>query len=150
MKTLELDFIQNELWKLCDKAAQDNEVPIAALVIEGNEILSRAHNQTEARGTFTAHAELLAIEEACRKKGSKYLTNCELYVSLEPCVMCFTAARLARISKLIYILPNEKFGFRSASSQNAYGKLEAFPMSCQAPISKSFEKQLSRFFESKR
>lgn len=88
---------------LAAKAARKGEVPIAAAVVAGDgTLLSLAHNRVEKRKDATAHAELLALRKAMKIRGSKYLADCTLYVTLEPCAMCAQAASLAKIKKIIY------------------------------------------------
>lgn len=88
---------------LAAAAASRGEVPIAACVVAADgTVLATAHNEVEARGDATAHAELLAIQAACRALGRKYLEGCTLYVTLEPCAMCAQAASLAKIGKLVF------------------------------------------------
>jgi len=91
-------------------AASRDEVPIGAVLVKDGKILSEQANRTEELDRFTAHAELLCIEEATKKIGSKHLLGCELYVTLEPCQMCLHAAKLSRIQSIAYLLPSEKFG----------------------------------------
>jgi tRNA(Arg) A34 adenosine deaminase TadA len=79
------------------------EVPIAAQIVGADgQVLATAHNEVEMRGDATAHAELLAIQAACAAQGRKYLEDCTLYVTLEPCAMCAAAASLAKIGKIIF------------------------------------------------
>ncbi len=88
---------------LAAKAARKGEVPIAAAVVAGDgTLLSLAHNRVEKRKDATAHAELLALRKAMKIRGSKYLADCTLYVTLEPCAMCAQASSLAKIKKIIY------------------------------------------------
>lgn len=91
------------LLDLAASAVLRGEVPVAAAIIAGDgALLSQAHNEVEIRGDATAHAELLAIRAACALRGSKYLADCTLVVTLEPCAMCAQAASLARISRIIF------------------------------------------------
>jgi tRNA(Arg) A34 adenosine deaminase TadA len=91
------------LVSLARAAADRGEVPIAAAVVAGDgTVLATAHNEVEARGDATAHAELLALQEAARKRGEKYLPDCTLYVTLEPCAMCAQAASLTKIQKIVF------------------------------------------------
>ncbi len=84
-------------------AAEAGEVPIAASIVAANgEVIASFHNEVEQRRDATAHAELLAIQMACRKLGRKYLEEYTLYVTLEPCAMCAQAAAHAKIGKIIY------------------------------------------------
>lgn len=79
------------------------EVPIAAAVLNPKgEVIATAHNEVETRGDATAHAELLAIQAACKALGTKYLMDCTLVVTLEPCAMCAQAASLAKIGKVVF------------------------------------------------
>lgn len=88
---------------LATTAAQRGEVPIAASIVAGDgTVLATAHNEVERRRDATAHAELLAIQAACVARGSKYLEDCTLYVTLEPCAMCAQAASLAKIRKIVF------------------------------------------------
>lgn len=92
-------------------AAAEGEVPVGAVVVAAGRIIARAHNQTERLGDVTAHAEMLAITAAAGALGAKYLTNCSLYVTVEPCVMCAGAIGWAQLSEIIYGASDEKRGF---------------------------------------
>ncbi len=93
----------SQLITLAHTAAEKGEVPIAACVVGGDgTVLATAHNLVETNGDATAHAELLAIRAASTTRGSKYLEDCTLYVTLEPCAMCAQAASLAKIKKIIF------------------------------------------------
>ena len=92
-----------QLLSLARAAAQKGEVPIAACVVGGDgTVLASAHNLVQTNGDATAHAELLAIRAASATRKSKYLEDCTLYVTLEPCAMCAQAASLAKIKKIIF------------------------------------------------
>lgn len=93
------------------KAAKMGEVPVGALVVCGKQIIAKAHNQTELLRDVTAHAEILAITTATQHLGSKYLPECTLYVTLEPCPMCAGALAWAQIGKLVYGTPDPKRGY---------------------------------------
>lgn len=92
-------------------AAAEGEVPVGAIIVCNNQIIARAHNQTERLNDVTAHAEMLAITAAAGVLGAKYLTNCSLYVTVEPCVMCAGAIGWAQLSAIIYGAEDEKRGF---------------------------------------
>lgn len=92
-------------------AAAEGEVPVGAVVVAAGRIIARAHNQTERLGDVTAHAEMLAITAAAGALGAKYLTNCSIYVTVEPCVMCAGAIGWAQLSEIIYGASDEKRGF---------------------------------------
>ena len=83
-------------------AEENDEVPVGAVIVCNDKIISRAHNQVEQLNDVTAHAEMLALTSAFNNMGAKYLDDCTLYVTLEPCVMCAGALIQARIKKVIY------------------------------------------------
>ncbi len=85
-----------------EKAYKIGEIPIGAVVVKDGEIISAAHNRRETGGSVLYHAELIAIHEACKKLGGWRLHECELYVTLEPCIMCSGAISQARIKKLYF------------------------------------------------
>lgn len=92
-------------------ALEEDEVPVGAVIVSQNRIIARAHNQTQTLNDVTAHAEMLAITSAASYLGGKYLQDCTIYVTLEPCVMCAGALRWAQIGKLVYGTADEKSGF---------------------------------------
>ncbi|HET7627749.1 MAG TPA: tRNA adenosine(34) deaminase TadA [Bacillales bacterium] len=92
------------------EAAAIGEVPIGAVIVQGDEIIAAAHNLRETEQQATAHAELLVIEEACRKTGFWRLTGCTLYVTLEPCAMCSGAIVQSRIERVVYGAADPKGG----------------------------------------
>ena len=94
-------------------AAGEGEVPVGAVVVCDNRIIAREHNRTEHLNDPTAHAEMLAITAATGLLGAKYLTDCTLYVTVEPCVMCAGAIGWAQIHTLIYGASDEKRGYQS-------------------------------------
>lgn len=92
------------------KALEIDEVPIGAVIVKDEEIISRAHNLRETLKNATAHAEILAINDACRKLGAWRLLDCEMYVTLEPCPMCAGAAVNARIKRIAFGAYDKKAG----------------------------------------
>lgn len=103
-------------------AAAEGEVPVGAVVVAAGRIIARAHNQTERLNDVTAHAEMLAITAATGLLGAKYLTGCQLYVTVEPCVMCAGAIGWAQLSEVIYGAPDEKRGFTRFAPQAFHPK----------------------------
>ncbi len=93
------------------QAFEAGEVPVGAVVVGGGRILARAHNLTETLCDVTAHAEMQAITMAANQLGGKYLTDCTLYVTVEPCVMCAGAIGWAQLSRVVYGAADEKRGF---------------------------------------
>lgn len=99
--------MNNEKWmkeaiKQAKKAAQKDEVPIGCVIVKDDQIIARAYNKREMKQCSTAHAEILAIEKACKKLGSWRLEDCDLYVTLEPCPMCSGAIIQSRIRNVIF------------------------------------------------
>ncbi len=98
-------------------ALAEGEIPIGAVVVCRGRIIARAHNLTELLHDVTAHAEMQAITSAANELGGKYLTDCTLYVTVEPCVMCAGAIGWAQISRIVYGAPDEKRGYRRFAPQ---------------------------------
>lgn len=94
--------------KEAKKSLKTNDVPVGAVIVEGDQIISKAHNTREKKHSIIGHAEINAIEKACRKKKSWHLNTCTLYVTLEPCQMCIEAAKQARIKCIIYAAKQQK------------------------------------------
>lgn len=99
--------MNNEKWmkeaiKQAKKAAQKDEVPIGCVIVKDDQIIAREYNKREMKQCSTAHAEILAIEKACKKLGSWRLEDCDLYVTLEPCPMCSGAIIQSRIRNVIF------------------------------------------------
>lgn len=92
-------------------AFDEGEIPIGAVVVCNDSIIARAHNLTERLKDVTAHAEIMAITSAANYLGGKYLTDCTLYVTLEPCVMCAGALSWAQIGRIVFGAADEKRGF---------------------------------------
>jgi tRNA(adenine34) deaminase len=96
------DYFMREALKEAQKAFEIGEVPVGAVVVCRNRVIARAHNQTEKLTDATAHAEMLAVTSAANHLGSKYLNECTLYVTLEPCVMCAGALHWVQLQKLVF------------------------------------------------
>jgi len=103
-------------------AAAKGEVPVGAVVVCNHQIIAKAHNQTELLNDPTAHAEMLAITAATSVLGAKYLTNCTLYVTLEPCIMCAGAIGWSQISALVYGANDPKKGFKKYAPEALHPK----------------------------
>ncbi len=109
------EYFMKEALKEAQKAWSENEVPVGAVVVARGKIVARAYNQVEKLNDPTAHAEMLAITSASNAFGSKYLTECTLYVTLEPCVMCAGASVWSQISKVVYGASDTDRGFARLS-----------------------------------
>ena len=105
-------------------AAAEDETPVGAVIVCGDRIIARAHNQTERLNDPTAHAEMLAITAATGALGAKYLTDCHLYVTVEPCVMCAGAIAWAQLASLVYGAKDEKRGFTILAPTALHPKTE--------------------------
>ena len=92
-------------------AFDEDEIPVGAVVVSGDRIIARAHNNTERLHDVTAHAEMLALTAAANLLGAKYLSDCTLYVTLEPCVMCAGAIGWTQIGRVVYGASDPKRGF---------------------------------------
>lgn len=92
-------------------ASEEGEIPVGAVVVCENRIIAKARNQTEKLTDVTAHAEILAITAAAEYLGSKYLNECTIYITLEPCVMCAGALAWAQIGRVVYGADDDKRGF---------------------------------------
>lgn len=97
--------------RLAEQAYEEGEIPVGAIVVSNDRIIAKAYNQTERLQDVTAHAEMLALTSAFNYFGAKYVPECTLYVTLEPCVMCAGALHWAQLGALVYAAPDEKKGF---------------------------------------
>jgi len=105
------EFFMKEALKEAQKAYEEDEVPIGAVVVCNDRVIARAHNLTERLNDVTAHAEMQAITAAANYLGAKFLDGCTLYVTVEPCVMCAGASYWARIGRIVYGAFDEKRGY---------------------------------------
>src|SRR5277367_4483157 len=107
------EYFMREALKEARYAFEEDEVPIGAVIVCQNKIIARAHNLTERLNDVTAHAEMQAFTSAANFLGGKYLDECTLYVTIEPCVMCAGATAWAQLGSIIYGARDEKKGFLS-------------------------------------
>lgn len=113
-----------EALRLAREAYADGEVPVGAVVVGNGRVLGRGRNQTERLQDVTAHAEIIAITAAAGTLGAKYLTDCTLYVTLEPCAMCAGALYWAQVGRVVFGATDEKRGFRLLSPSPLHPKTE--------------------------
>jgi tRNA(adenine34) deaminase len=118
------DYFMGEALKEAQKAFDAGEVPVGAVVVCQHRIIARAHNLTERLTDVTAHAEMQAITAAANHLGGKYLDDCTVYVTLEPCAMCAGAMAWAQLGKLVYGADDEKRGYRMFSPKMLHPRTE--------------------------
>ena len=128
------------------KAYDEDEVPIGAVVVCKGRVIARAHNLTEMLNDVTAHAEMQAITAAASNIGGKYLTDCTLYVTVEPCPMCAGAIAWAQLSRLVYGAEDEKRGYHRYAPDVLHPKTEVVRGVCADEATALMKK----FFASKR
>ncbi len=118
------EYFMNEALKEAKKALSKEEIPIGAVIVSENVILARGHNMTEELKDVTAHAEIIAITSAENYLGNKFLNNCSLFVTLEPCPMCASAGKWAQLSRIVYGAADPKSGYLGVSSELMHPKAE--------------------------
>lgn len=118
------EYFMGEALREARKAEGEDEIPVGAVVVSGDDIIGRAHNQTEMLHDVTAHAEILAMSAAAEHLGAKYLTGCTLYVTLEPCVMCAGALGWAQVGRIVYGAGDPKRGFERLGRSMLHPKTE--------------------------
>jgi len=112
------EYFMSEALKQAQKAYDAGEVPVGALVVWDNKIISRGHNQVEQLNDSTAHAEMIALTSAFNTLGSKYLTEAVLYVTVEPCLMCCGTMYWSKVGKIIYGAADIKNGYKKTTGDN--------------------------------
>jgi len=118
------EYYMGEALREARRAADEDEIPVGAVVVAGDSIIARTHNQTERLHDVTAHAEMLALTAAADHLGAKYLTGCTLYVTLEPCVMCAGALGWAQLDRIVYGADDPKRGFQRLGNAMLHPKTE--------------------------
>jgi tRNA(adenine34) deaminase len=124
MHTYDHDYFMGEALKLAAQAGEEGEIPVGAVVVSQNRIIGRGYNQTQKLNDVTAHAEMLAITAAAQYLGGKYLPQCTLYVTLEPCVMCAGAIFWSQCRQLIYGASDPKRGYSQLQAMVLHPKTQ--------------------------
>ncbi len=140
------EYFMKEALKEAQIAYDKDEVPIGAVVVLNNKIIARAHNLTETLNDVTAHAEMQAFTAAANALGAKYLNECNLYVTLEPCVMCAGASFWTQIGNIIYGASDPKRGFQTVGKKLLHPKTKIK----KGILEKECSLLLKSFFEKKR
>lgn len=128
------------------QAYDEGEVPVGAVVVCKGRVIARAHNLTETLTDATAHAEMQAVTAAANFLGGKYLSDCTLYVTVEPCVMCAGALGWAQLQRLVYGTTDEKRGFRKFAPQALHPKTEV----TEGVMAEECAKLMKEFFSARR
>lgn len=128
-----------------EKAFEANEIPVGAVIVANGQIIAKAHNLTERLNDVTAHAEMQAITAAANYLGGKYLKDCILYVTLEPCAMCAGALYWSQISKIVFAATDQTRGFRTMG-----GKLHPKTEVISGILEEEASQLLKDFFMNKR
>lgn len=137
-------FMKKALFE-AEAAFESGEIPVGAIIVIDNKVIARSHNLTELLNDVTAHAEMQAITSAANFLGGKYLKNCTLYVTLEPCQMCAGALYWSQISKIVYGATDESRGFVEMGT-----KLHPKTVVFKGVLEKECAELMKRFFQSKR
>ena len=140
------EYFMKEALKEAKTALSKDEVPIGAVVVLKDQIIGRGHNLTEQLKDVTAHAEMQAITAASEFLGAKYLTDCKLYVTMEPCVMCAGALAWSQISELVFAAKDEKRGAGRLETNVYHPKTKV----TQGPLQEECSELVKEFFRQKR
>ncbi|MCK6649922.1 MAG: nucleoside deaminase [Bacteroidia bacterium] len=140
------EYFMREALKEAKKAFDADEVPVGAVVVCNNKIIARAHNLTERLNDVTAHAEMQAITSAANFLNGKYLNECTMYITLEPCVMCAGALSWSQIGKIVYGASDTKRGFNLIGNKILHPKTEII----QGIIAGECADLMKNFFQKKR
>ncbi len=135
---------------LARQAAEIDEVPVGAIVVKDGEIIAKAYNTREHTKCATHHAEILAIEEACRRLGGWRLVGSTLYVTMEPCAMCAGAIINARLPRVVYGAPDIRFGAFGSLLDLSSLPLNHRPVICGGVLGEEAREMLSSYFKKKR
>jgi tRNA(adenine34) deaminase len=127
-------------------AYEEGEIPIGAVIVCQDRVISRAHNLTETLHDVTAHAEMQAITAAANQLGGKYLKDCTLYVTVEPCVMCAGALGWSQMSRVVYGASDEKRGYEKYAPHAMHPKCEV----TRGVLEEECRSLMQRFFKDKR
>lgn len=138
----------NEAYKEAKLAYKNDEVPVGCVIVRNDKVIARAHNLKEKKKDPTSHAEIECIKKACRKLNKKYLEDSEMYVTLEPCLMCVGAIKEARLKK-IYVGAKDLKGGYVVSRETVLSKKELDKYSF-GYMKEDISKLLKSFFKSKR
>ncbi|NLM62715.1 MAG: nucleoside deaminase [Mollicutes bacterium] len=124
------------------------DVPVGAVIVKNGKIIAKSHNKREKNKIATYHAEILVIEKACKKLKTWRLDDCILYVTLEPCLMCYGAIIQSRIPKVVYATSSDKYGFSQKINNDMIKNIKIIDL--EKMYGNESKKMLREFFEDKR
>ena len=139
------EYFMKLAYKYAKLAYEKDEVPVGAVIVKNNIVLAKSHNLVETLTDVTAHAEMIAITSATNRINSKYLSGCTLYVTLEPCIMCFEALVMSRISRIVYSVADSRKGGISNNSKRTHSIILSSGL-----LQKKSLDLIQRFFKKKR
>jgi tRNA(adenine34) deaminase len=140
------EYFMNEALKEARKALEKDEVPVGAVVVTENMIIARAHNLTETLNDVTAHAEMQSITSASSWLGGKYLSDCTIYITLEPCVMCAGAIFWSQMGAIVYGADDDKRGYTLTGQSLLHSKTQVR----KGVLAEECAQLLKDFFRNKR
>ena len=135
------EYYMNIAIKEAKKAYKSEEIPVGAVIVKNNKVIAKAYNKKEKTKNVTKHAEIIAISKACKKLKNWRLDDCEIYVTMEPCMMCGGAIEQSRIKKIIYGVKNDNYG-----STKLLKNVEIISQVCE----KECKKIVQSFFQKRR
>ena len=140
------EYFMKKALEEAQKAFDEGEIPVGAVVVCDHKIVARGHNLTETLTDVTAHAEMMVITAAANQLGGKYLTDCTLYVTVEPCVMCGGALGWSQLKKVVFGASDPKRGFQNFAPKALHPKTEVV----SGVMEKECSELMTRFFQSRR
>lgn len=146
MEAFDDEYYMRKALQEAESAYGKGEIPVGAVIVSSGRIIARAHNLTEMLNDVTAHAEMQAITAAANLLGGKYLNDCTIYVTIEPCTMCAGAIAWAQTGRLVYGAPDEKRGYRKYAPNCLHPKTTV----TGGILEKECSDLMKRFFASKR
>lgn len=136
--------------KEAKKAYLKGDVPVGAVIVKHNKVISKAHNTKQSKNQAINHAEIIAIKKACRKLKTWHLDDCEIYITLEPCLMCCGAIIQSRIKKIYYSIESPKFGYIESVESVFSNKNNHTPFINKGIAYDESKEMLVNFFKNKR
>ncbi|MFI5218667.1 MAG: nucleoside deaminase [Bacteroidia bacterium] len=146
MKKENSEFYMKTALQEAKKAFDADEIPIGAVIVCNDQIIARAHNMTEKLNDVTAHAEMIAFTSASNYLNSKYLHDCTLYITVEPCLMCAGASYWTQVSKIVYGTPDPKRGYSTCKHTILHPKTKVY----KGVLEKECAELMKAFFITKR